>query len=274
MASGLFQTDLRIFTVINHEYAVLGWKWGVQVRKVSGMSPHFVCADRESYDFLDAKGFPCTLELSERQNSNMERVRYKDSTFPSDKAAFTVSLKLSAARKFLQANCSVIYSDVDAIWLKDPIEHVLTADADIAFQPGSFPVETKETWGFAVCTGFFYLRPTANTLELSRQVSAQFDGSDQRTMNNILMEQYEINWSRRPSEWENCSIENGWIEAVYGVCRRTGLELAALPHALYQRHATTKEACNHAIICHPNSPKDQASKIAVIEKLGINIFSD
>ncbi|MDO6575523.1 hypothetical protein, partial [Staphylococcus pasteuri_A] len=80
---------------------------------------------------------------------------------------------------------------------------------DLAFQPGSFPNEAKEAWGFAVCTGFFYMRPCTATRRIAERVQQRFDGSDQRTLNAVLLDEFDITWSNRPSGWETCLEDGG-----------------------------------------------------------------
>jgi hypothetical protein len=43
----------------------------------------------------------------------------------------------------------------------------------------------------------------------------------------------------------------------------------ALPHVYYQRHKVTPTDLGHAVICHPNSPKNEAAKIELFRSLGL-----
>lgn len=259
-----------LFTVISEEYARLGLAWAIKVKKVTGVQPHFICSDQESSKLLEAKGFACTTYPFVEHAFLKEGRKYGEIHFPSQKAVFTVSLKLAVASEYLKAGYTVLYSDVDAIWLKNPLVDLASTDADFLFQPGSFPETTKELWGFSVCTGFFLMRPSPQTVEFADSVHANFDGDDQRTLNAVLMKNYDFVWSSRPEGWEHCSLQDGWTEPVLGYCRRTGLTAIALAHSFYQRHGTAKDTCDHAIVCHPNSPKDQQGKFEIFEQLGLS----
>jgi len=260
-----------IFSVISQEYARLGMAWGLQVERVTGLVPHFICADAESLQIFSSAGFPCTAYIFDNSAISSVEESYGDIHFPTKKAVFTVSLKFAIASKYLKAGRSVLFSDVDAIWMKNPLHEIGDIDADFIFQPGSFPENVKKKWGFSVCTGFFFIRSNAQTIIFSDAVHDKFDGDDQRTLNDVLIESYDIEWSSRPENWEHCSLQNGWTKPVFGVCRKTGFSAAALAHSYYQRHAAYKETCGHAVICHPNSPKDQEEKFGTLEGLGIDL---
>jgi len=165
----------RTFTAIDARYMRLGLAWGKIVRTVSGIDPTFVCADERSYAFLGRNGFPVLARIPAEAMSSDKRSRHPRSTFPSDSAAYTASLKMASAIEFLEAGESILYSDVDAIWLRDPIDELTKFDADLVFQPGIFPADARKRWGFAICTGFFYLRSSALALTIARKVRDRFD---------------------------------------------------------------------------------------------------
>ncbi|OSQ45271.1 putative nucleotide-diphospho-sugar transferase [Marivita geojedonensis] len=262
---------LFLFTVISEEYAKLGLAWGLQVKEVTGIKPHFVCSDEESFRYLKSHRFPCTKYAFVEANFAPEEKNYGEIHFPTEKAVFTISLKLEVASEYLKSGYTILYSDVDAIWLKNPLADLKSIDADFLFQPGSFPDDAKKLWGFSACTGFFLMRPSPQAAAFADTVRSSFDGDDQRTLNQVLLNNYHIDWSERPEAWEHCAIKDGWTKPVLGRCERTGLTLAALGHSFYQRHGTKKGFCQHAIVCHPNSPKDQDGKFETLQGLGINL---
>lgn len=261
---------LFLFTVISQEYANLGLAWAIKVKEVTGIKPHFICTDEESSSLMKANGFPCTTYPFAESDFLARQKNYGEIHFPNQKAVFTISLKLAVAAEYLRAGYTVLYSDVDAIWLKNPLTDLAPIDADFLFQPGSFPDDAKTLWGFSVCTGFFLMRPSPQTIEFADAVHAKFDGDDQRTLNDVLMTNYDLDWSSRPEGWEHCLLQDGWIKTVLGHCKRTGLTTAALPHSYYQRHGVESDTCDHAIVCHPNSPKDEEGKFEAFEKLGFS----
>lgn len=258
---------MRVYTVINRAYLRLAEAWGESVRSASGLEPEFFCSDAESAEHLTQKGYRCHAEAPAAALSYAEKAEYAASSFPSDHAAYTVSLKFAAAARFLAEGEDCIFSDVDAIWLRDPMPWIEGQDADFAFQPASFPMENKRRWGFSVCTGFFYIRPAPATEALVKMTVDGFDGSDQRTLNRCLLHTLDVTWEKRPIMWEH-GAESGWSKPIRGHCASSGLKLLALPHSYFQRHCTTAADVGHAVICHPNSEKDEAAKISILTELG------
>ena len=290
---------LRTYTVINDEYIKLGLAWGRLARQVSQVEPMFVCADRESAETLEAEGFECmrkppetTLPALESEwlawyfrifqfrgtephLSDIEKSRWGKSRFTSDKAIYTNFLKMVAAFEFLRAGHSILYSDVDAVWIKDPVPDVLRQDADIAFQPGSRTTDGDSRWPFNACAGFFYMRPCENTREIVRKLVYKFVngkcGNDQYILNQILRRYFAVEWPELPWNWDDCPLEGGWVKPVRAECRKTRMNLVALPHAYYQRFGMHPAAVKHAIVCHPTADKDQKSKLETLRSLGIDL---
>lgn len=196
---------------------------------------------------------------------------YKGSPYPNDHAAYTNGLKIKAGYDALMEGESFIYSDLDALWLKDPRDMLNGLDVDLAFQPGSFPAIVKSLHGFAMCGGFFYMRPGSRSVALLEKVQRKMRGSDQLAFNLELMNSYDVEWEQRPEDWEHCRVEDGWTAPIMGRCRTTGLLLAALPHAFFQRHNLDRAGLDHCIICHPNVEKVQDSKFAAFARLGIEV---
>lgn len=307
-------SSLLIYTVISIEYIKLGLAWGKRVREVSRKNPIFICSDAESNDILLAHGFPCIFEPPEVPLSADEKQKWTLQSFPCDKAIYTNALKWMAAEKFLESGRSVLYSDVDALWIRDPISMVLQQNADFAFQP-AYSLQPKEHgWIFEVCAGFFHLRPSYETTRLSKLMVSKlfFDnesvmnsnssglnlfekissrkpnidtdicmhvkpkkhGCDQALLNRFLRRFCNtVEWSFAPTNWEHCSLENGWKEPVTGLCRNSNMSFVALPHAYFQRQGVDVWSIEHAVICHPRAGHTQAQKLEKFMSLGIDLLS-
>ena len=95
------------------------------------------------------------------------------------------------------------------------------------------------------------------------------DGSDQRALNQLMLDACRVHWQRRPVDWEHCAIEGGWTSPILGKCSVRGLAFLALPHVYFQRHNVVRENLEQAVVCHPNAPKNQAEKIEIFRALGL-----
>ena len=299
MANTNDDVALRAYSVINNQYIKLGLAWGRQARQVSQITPMFVCADHESAKCLEAEGFECICKPPEttlpaleskwlawhfrifkfrkfqHQLSDTEKSRWGKSRFRSDKAIYTNFLKMVAAFEFLGDGHPILYSDVDAVWIKDPVPEILRQDADIAFQPGSKLTDRASGWPFNSCAGFFYMRPCENTQKIVHELVSRFvngkNGNDQYILNQILRRDFAVEWPELPWSWDNCTLEGGWVEPIRVVCCKTRMKLVALPHAYYQRFGTHPAAVKHAVVCHPTADKEQKSKLEQLRSLGIDL---
>lgn len=263
------KADTQIYSVVNKSYLLLATEWASKVYATTGKSVLFSCADKESYAHLMKQSYACIDNSLPTELSSICTKVWPQSSFPSDHAAYTASLKFQTAVSILKSGQDCIYSDVDALWLKDPFPFLCALDFDMAFQVGSFPAAAKSLWGFSACSGFIAIHATSLATQALEKSILRLNGSDQVALNETLMNSYMINWYETPSNWEHCDLNNGWTSAITGQCQHTQLLLAALPHSLFQRHNTTIENCKHAIICHPNSPKNQNDKIRIMQSLKI-----
>jgi hypothetical protein len=108
-----------------------------------------------------------------------------------------------------------------------------------------------------------------SALALLDAVTQQFDGSDQLAFNKVIAERHNVVWEKRPQNWEHCNEEGGWTAPIFGHCQSSGLRLAALPHAYFQRHRLRLGTLGHCVVCHPVAPKVQCAKFKVFAHLGL-----
>jgi len=258
-------SDPIIYSVVNADYVLLAKEWARRVTAVSGKQVTFACADRDSLLDLQSLGYAC-MDFSGLDS--LAAASYGSLAFPSQHAAYTSSLKFRAALSFLQAGKDCIYSDVDAFWIRDPLPY-LQASFSLAFQAGSFPPVAKEVWGFAACAGFMMFRLGRDVESFVGKVIERLDGSDQLALNQVMLDECAVQWQRLPSGWEHCDPGRGWVDPIIGKCSLSGLVFYALPHVYFQRHNVTHESAEAAVVCHPNSPKNQGQKIEVFRRLGL-----
>ncbi len=160
----------------------------------------------------------------------------------------------------------VIHSDVDAVWLKNPIDYCEKIDADIIFSQGTiWPPAVHETLSVVLCCGFFMLRPTEKSLSFLKDwlQLVEIDGDDQRALNQLLLSK-GLSWNLSDSnytlEWNikqfNC-FNSTQITAV-----ENDLIIALLPHHLFQRLPENKPG----IVVHPLSKKEGLATKQVLKK--------
>jgi len=277
--SDLHQAVLRrqahetiVYSVIDSAYVQIALNWGAHLGQLGIHNVLIVSTDADAYDVLKKNGIESVLVMPDAQLARDRKSL--DTGFASDFSIFVISLKFHIARELLNLGVSALFSDVDAIWLSNPHPVLDAQDGDVLFQVGSFPEDVRAVWGFTACTGFVLFRNTAATRGLLDDACRSFAGDggydDQMTLNRVFCHRYAIQWSERPPEsWQHCAIDNGWTRPIHGSSQTTDLRLVALPHSYFQRHHVCHRDIGHAVICHPNSPKNQPDKIEVLRSFGL-----
>lgn len=269
-----WSSDLVIFTVLTQEYIKVGENWIVAIEKLDINNYIVLALDEETYSFCHIRKVPSILI---KPPVPLEYDSHTKSKSHSDKYAFLLCVRLQVAIYILKLGFKALNSDADAVWLKNPLPYISGINSSVVFQPASFPKDVKMNYGFTCCMGFIQFSPEPGLESLLSKVNSNliehFSDSDQRAFNQTLADCYSISWEKQISKWEHTCIENGWNDPIHGKCIKSGLTFTALPHSLFQRHNTTVDNVKHAIICHPNSPKEQEAKFEVFNKLGLNFLN-
>lgn len=158
-------------------------------------------------------------------------------------------------RSQIEQGYSVLHSDIDAIWMDDPLDYVIKNSADLVFSQGTvWPRDVYDKIGIVLCCGFFYIKSNSVTEHLMREWSERIkiDTDDQRSLNRMLLE-YGIRWPEQADyhlDFEGNKI--GCFNDIMYTNAKT-VKVGLLPHRLFQR---IYEAQHDAIIFHPLSEKD------------------
>ena len=148
-------THTIVATVLNDKYAPLFELWHPRFAAATDATTELVVA------CLDDEAVAAVRRLD-------TRARTLDATGGAhDVAAARLAKVLTVLRlvreEAVGSKRPVVYSDVDAFWLKSPLSHLRRIDAALAFSRDG--VATAAGFdgkrGFALCAGFFVARPTA-----------------------------------------------------------------------------------------------------------------
>lgn len=169
--------------------------------------------------------------------------------------------------RFARSNQAFIHSDVDALWLGHVYTYIRQSlrNVDIAISQGrTWPDTTLRKWGFVLCMGFFYVRPSPRTRSFFENVLQHMrtETDDQRGINTVV---------------DQTMIQGGWVgqcnptvvehwtvydECVYTACNiRCGqltqtVRVALLPWRVFTRGWPT----SRTLVTHPPTPKNATLK--------------
>lgn len=180
-----------------------------------------------------------------------------------------------------EAGFDIIQSDIDAIWLHDPIESYLSDPRfDLVFTQGTFhPAAIAEQWGFVLCTGLFAARAGDAADAFFAAITARADQmaatDDQETINRVLAE-YGVDWDTASQATESLDLGDGdhlttYTTTLSGTCVPLGLRIGMLPHRQFPRLPSAEPA---AIVHHVLRPEGVAGRIEGLRATGCWLMDD
>lgn len=265
-------------TFMSREYARVGLNWVEAMRRL-GWSHYLVIAgDLQTRRALDALSVPC---VEARVADGATDASYVSAVGFTRKGLAMTALKFPIVRALLRLGLSVIMSDADAVWLKNPMTPIASWDVDVAFQRVVyFPKAIASLWGFAACSGFVFFRSTPGTIALLEACVNEHRGvQDDQVALNLALLGAGTRWPQSVprSDTERCRNEADLISefrraarrAIRGRATKYGLDVMALPHHQFWRHDWLEADRCEMVICHPNTPKDDSEKMKRFKELGL-----
>ena len=165
-----------------------------------------------------------------------------------------------------------IHSDIDAIWLRNPITPggVREDGAQLLFSQGTvWPPDVHERWGFVLCCGWFRARPSVQTREFFQALEADVErtGDDQVSVNRLLLAR-GLRWETPQGQAYRLPFRNQQVHCWTGLRRGQlgGLGVGLLPHREFQR---LPEEFAQAAVKHYLTPKNCPQKLQVLRTLGL-----
>jgi hypothetical protein len=197
--------------------------WLVAIHRIGVRNYLVVSLDETIHAFLADRGFPSVLIKMDGPLHNLWRLR------------------LVILRELCAHGVDVIHSDIDAVWLRDPIPEYFSRHADhlVISQGTVWPDDVLKKQGFVLCCGLFYLRSGSETLTLLDDVLRDIatTNDDQISLNRLIYA--SVTWDRQlisPYQFVFRGYRVTCSEgSIRGRCRKTGLRVTLLPHHLFQR---------------------------------------
>jgi hypothetical protein len=177
-------------------------------------------------------------------------------------------------RTLLAAGEEFIHSDIDAIWVHNPLRRGAAAgrDEDLLFSQGTvWPFDVHQRWGFVLCCGWFWAKPTVPTRAFFEALESdvKLTGDDQISVNRVLAGM-GLRWSpagagdyylRLREHLVQC-----WSRPICATTTTGSLSVALLPQREFQR---LPEDAEHAIVKHFLTPKNCQQKLSMLQACGL-----
>ena len=222
-----------IFSVCTKETKTLALNWINHLQKIKISNYKIFCFDIEAYDFLHS------------ERANVEYVRDSDS----NKKIWLKRLR--CALSLIKRGEDIIMSDLDAIWLKNPIKFI-KEEYDIVASTGIFPKSSLKKMGFTICMGWIYFKSKPAVISLLEQTASKMvteeNFDDQKSINEILFLENEEYADQNLEELKIFSQENLSSEKFQ-------LNMQILGQRIIPRYKNTISK-NHYVI-HPYDPNQE-----------------
>lgn len=244
------QDNVVVCVFANRGYGTLLRHWLLTAARAGCHKPLVFCLDEETARICEQAG-----------------VLHHLVPFTGDWLGF-MRHQMRVTRDVLALGYAPLVTDIDAIWLRDPIPFTLSHTQDVVFSPGTLqPPEAHAAWGNVLCFGYFLLRPTAAVQWLLDQVLPLMEtAGDQPVINRFLLTQ-GLNFestSLYPMPFRGKDV-------LQSRETRTGivgdLSVALLPNRLIQRLPEPDEP--EPLVIHPITPKVEKAKIAHFKEIGL-----
>ena len=247
------------FVTIDYKMIALNWIKGLEQIGVSNYV--IICLDKDSLEFLRANNKNAIaasfIEISRtgEKKSFLSRLltsgqkTYQESDFHILwKKRFEVLIQL------LQAGYAVVHSDLDAVWLRNPMLDIVNKNNAYAIISSTvehkyaFPNVVWKRLGFVCCMGWVYFKPIQMTIDFLERMYVRL-GDDQEEFNLMVIEEME---GVEPNKL-------GWTVHL------GEHSLLALNNELIARGPTT----DGIYVGHPNSDKEGSTTKEVLSQEGL-----
>lgn len=167
-------------------------------------------------------------------------------------------------RDLTKMRVDFVSSDLDAVWLRDPLPYLESLEGDLLVSQGTVqPPEILKQWGFVLCSGFFASR-ASEKMRIFYDMMIEDDRGDQISMSHMLLrDNIKFDVAKSYTKTFRDHEISCFRDPVRG--RSDNFQVVLLPHHLFQRMV---EDTQGAMVVHPLSKKDQADKLRSFRKHG------
>lgn len=229
---------LTILSTVNAAYGDIADNWLEGIRRVERLDQVLLVAlDEEARDRFSGRGVAVEYRPYDGEGLSSLWIH-----------------RVEIIRDLLKQGRDVVHSDLDAVWIGDPIPALVSHQATAVFSQGTYwPPEAHEKLGFVLCCGLFLLKATPEAKAFAEDwVLAVKEHGDDQTALNLMVAKLGGRWV----------IEDPYTLSYQGrdfTCSRNpmtadmrGMPMAVAPHHQFPRLVGTLD---EVLVAHPLSGK-------------------
>jgi hypothetical protein len=243
-----------VVSFANSDYLGVLANWLIGFRRLGLPLPRIYCLDERTQRW--ARRWGCSTRLLE---------------WDGDLASLWKT-RISVFAELADNGTDFIHSDLDAVWLRDPLADpdLVAKGADMVFSQGTvWPRDVFENQGFVLCCGWFRMRPSEGVKGFLQALAEHVaeTGDDQISVNRLLADTaWNLDGIRPYRLAHKADLFTAWQGLARGRHEGFGLDIALAPHGRIPRVA---DSWPDPAIRHILTPKTAESKLAALEAEGL-----
>jgi hypothetical protein len=162
-------------------------------------------------------------------------------------------------------NRTVIWTDIDSMWLDPCALSYLTSaplEVDIIGQRGLSPIAIANVTGAVVCSGYFMVRPSKNSVALMEAVlrCVMRYRDDQKCLNELILERGGFDFGAgRKLEYSNSDFITDITNGTH--CRSRNITIGLLPYRQFPRGIAITHPANKRTPRSRNRTRSSSSRM-------------
>lgn len=174
---------MKIVAFGNYRYKRIAHNWALHLKRHEIKDYIIYALDQEIYDYLCKNNINTellSLNIFEGQSWNwIERLKF--------------------IYILLKKNINVLHSDLDAVWLHNPLS-LIENEYDIVSSTGTFPEDVYNKVGFTLCMGWIYYKSSTIVKKL-------FESTLNAKTHDNFDDQLEFNREIFNGNWQNLKLK-------------------------------------------------------------------
>ena len=242
-----------IITFVNNQYRRIALNWVVALKRLHIQHFVIIALDKEIYQLFKREDIqvilmPFTIRIFLMVASNL---------------GLLWLTRMFIFSSLLNERIDFIHSDVDAVWLRNPIPRYFTENSnlDISFSQGTVcPRECYERWKFVACMGLFYMKSTPATRSYIKTIIMRAVRSrllDDQTLFNACLLHKGVVWDIKDTLFIPFGGEKMRCSKSVMVGNSTDITVGILPFEKFPRLLKYQ---NEPYVVHPLTEKDAQTK--------------
>lgn len=267
------QEKLVVAIAVNYAFRHLALNFVCNLKRVGVRNYVVLAMDRTVFDYLAARGANAFFY----QTPGRRRLLEDADTFGSAAFVETSRRKSILVLKVLRLGYSVVFSDVDVVWVKDPIPELLKHDFDFVIQSDRAHKDQDTALNYNLNSGFYLVRSTMRSVTALKAIvkyATAIRRSEQKAFNYVLCGAFKDHHA-------GPGLRIGAQECTY---RKGGATVLALPLEAFPNgsdeslwsNASSSFVSSHpgVVAVHANYVEGRAEKVERIKRIGYWLHSE